>query len=454
MKEESNVISGGYLPEYGRTMGGVLNAVTKTGSNEFHGGAFSYWSPGGLASAPRTPNEPIQSEIGISPLSSIWDIGADVGGPIIKDKLWFYVGFDYSAETYDINRSFYSQVYDAQQPGCIYGSVTNPCVQINPQTGNPVTNHIPGMDQHYLATAESFQALGNLTYALNANNTISATFITSQNTNGGPEPVLAVDPSTGGPQSSGSRGTFSALAGYEKGASYDTNLHWSTEFDNKRVLVDTIAAWHHQTGESLPADGSVPGGAGYASVPNVSWNQNSPYYHGLQDFEPGFNSACKSPNPANVHTLCPTPSYATGGFLGFSDDAGRLENQVFDRYVLGSTLTYLFQALGHHVVKVGLSAEWTVWDDYKGHSGGTNIIEGAQALASGGPSLSGFGAFPASSSVRTTRLSWSRCTSALSRSSPEASSRIAGASWTRSPSTRASATTSRRCTPATASSGW
>ncbi|HEX8705360.1 MAG TPA: TonB-dependent receptor, partial [Myxococcaceae bacterium] len=38
--KEVNVISGGYLPEYGRSTGGVVNAVTKSGSNEFHGSVF------------------------------------------------------------------------------------------------------------------------------------------------------------------------------------------------------------------------------------------------------------------------------------------------------------------------------------------------------------------------------------------------------------------------------
>ena len=92
--KEVNVISGGYMPEYGRTMGGVINAITKTGSNEFHGGAFSYYSPGGLAATPKLVSRVIGSVVGSAPLSSIWDIGADIGGPIVKDKLWFYAGID------------------------------------------------------------------------------------------------------------------------------------------------------------------------------------------------------------------------------------------------------------------------------------------------------------------------------------------------------------------------
>ena len=43
--EEVNVITGGYMPEYGRATGGVINVVTKSGSNEFHGSVFGNISP-------------------------------------------------------------------------------------------------------------------------------------------------------------------------------------------------------------------------------------------------------------------------------------------------------------------------------------------------------------------------------------------------------------------------
>ena len=44
--KEVNVLTGGYMPEYGAAGGGILSAVTKSGSNEYHGGAFMYFTPG------------------------------------------------------------------------------------------------------------------------------------------------------------------------------------------------------------------------------------------------------------------------------------------------------------------------------------------------------------------------------------------------------------------------
>src|SRR6185295_7603875 len=46
--KEVSVITGGYMPEYGRSTGGVLNVVTKSGGNEFHGSAFVNFSPGSI----------------------------------------------------------------------------------------------------------------------------------------------------------------------------------------------------------------------------------------------------------------------------------------------------------------------------------------------------------------------------------------------------------------------
>ncbi len=129
-------------------------------------------------------------------------------------------------------------------------------------------------------------------------------------------------------------------------------------------MVDTTVGWHHQYNDVLPADGSLPGsGQGLSAVPNVNWNQQGPY-HGLPEFEPGFTAACASPNPSKVNTLCPLPSYYSGG------PTGQIGVQTYDRYAAGSTLTYLFQGLGHHVLKVGVSAEYTVFDHLKGHKRG------------------------------------------------------------------------------------
>ena len=88
---EVNVISGGYLPEYGRATGGVVNAVTKSGSNEFHGSFFGNLSPGVLGSASTEIRQEGGTVSGRSALWNLGDFGFEIGGPIVKDRLWFYL---------------------------------------------------------------------------------------------------------------------------------------------------------------------------------------------------------------------------------------------------------------------------------------------------------------------------------------------------------------------------
>src|SRR5512143_1767432 len=47
---ETEVITGGYNAEYGRATGGIVNVITKSGSNEFHGSVFGYFQPGAFIS--------------------------------------------------------------------------------------------------------------------------------------------------------------------------------------------------------------------------------------------------------------------------------------------------------------------------------------------------------------------------------------------------------------------
>ncbi|HMG52321.1 MAG TPA: carboxypeptidase regulatory-like domain-containing protein, partial [Kofleriaceae bacterium] len=91
--EEIEVVTGGYNAEYGRATGGVVRVVTKSGSNEFKGSIFSTFQPGFLA-APVKSSPINASSIDASTSNAyIADVGFEVGGPIIKDRLWYFVGF-------------------------------------------------------------------------------------------------------------------------------------------------------------------------------------------------------------------------------------------------------------------------------------------------------------------------------------------------------------------------
>jgi hypothetical protein len=75
--------------EYGSTAGSVYNVVTKSGTNQFHGSAAVFWQDDSLV----TPNVTIDdSESGEFHINKFYDLSATLGGPIKKDKLWFFGG--------------------------------------------------------------------------------------------------------------------------------------------------------------------------------------------------------------------------------------------------------------------------------------------------------------------------------------------------------------------------
>ena len=86
--QEYRVITSNYGPEYGRASGGVVNVVTKSGTNQFHGTMWEFYRPSTFA-AQSTYNK----ANGI-PLNRFVrnEFGFVVGGPVIKDKLFFFGG--------------------------------------------------------------------------------------------------------------------------------------------------------------------------------------------------------------------------------------------------------------------------------------------------------------------------------------------------------------------------
>lgn len=88
--QEVQVKTGSYGADQGLSTGGVFNVITKSGTNEFHGDLFAYFGSKGMVRS--TKNFP---QTGLAPngFSEI-DAGADIGGPIVKDKLWFFGAFN------------------------------------------------------------------------------------------------------------------------------------------------------------------------------------------------------------------------------------------------------------------------------------------------------------------------------------------------------------------------
>ncbi|MCB9746283.1 MAG: TonB-dependent receptor [Alphaproteobacteria bacterium] len=85
--ESVEVITGGMDAEYGRSLGGAVNIVTKSGGNEFEALISALYSDENFQVYKPLPHEEGAEEL---PPYSNQQYAINVGGPVIKDKLWFF----------------------------------------------------------------------------------------------------------------------------------------------------------------------------------------------------------------------------------------------------------------------------------------------------------------------------------------------------------------------------
>jgi carboxypeptidase family protein len=97
--KEFQVNTSNYSSEYGRAAGGVTNAITKSGTNEFHGDAFYFqrnndWGARNPLATQTVLVNGAPTVVGIKPDDVRHQFGGTLGGPIVKDKLFFFFSYD------------------------------------------------------------------------------------------------------------------------------------------------------------------------------------------------------------------------------------------------------------------------------------------------------------------------------------------------------------------------
>ncbi len=210
--QDFEVITGAYMPRYGRATGGLLRARTRSGSNTFHGSLFGYWTPGSLE-GPRTPVTSRGSVISSqSVLQHLGDVGATLGGPVVKDKLWFFAGVTPALSRYQYTRSL--TYFD--------------------ETGTPIF----GSSRSFPFERRGFQAMGKLTYLFSQDHHVSLSLSTTptQNLSGPFNGDLGSD-DTGWSVSDRNFTT--------------AGLQYAGAFLDKRLQVEAHLGWSRQTARRL-----------------------------------------------------------------------------------------------------------------------------------------------------------------------------------------------------------
>jgi hypothetical protein len=166
--EEVQVKSSGYTAEFGGATGGVINAVTKSGTNDLHGSALYSFEGSSLEGA-RRPT--LRTGLSNSSVAEYVDYPKDdrtrhepgfaLGGPIAKNRMWFFGAYQPALTTND--RSVTTTT--AANPAAASAATTQK-VQVQYITGN-VTSQLSDSTRLRIAYNNSYSKTDGLLPALN-----------------------------------------------------------------------------------------------------------------------------------------------------------------------------------------------------------------------------------------------------------------------------------------------
>jgi hypothetical protein len=163
--QEFQIITNSYAAEYGRASGGVVNIITKSGANDFHGDVFGY-----LRNRDFQAVNPFSTTS--NPAYTRVQAGAAFGGPIKKDKTYYFFGYEITRR----HETGFSSIgegnfgladFDTNQVGLPFGTVQLTSDQISFLTNPLVLNAegtVPGFatvvgEYVFLTGASSGQAV-------------------------------------------------------------------------------------------------------------------------------------------------------------------------------------------------------------------------------------------------------------------------------------------------------
>jgi hypothetical protein len=346
--QEIDVKTGSFMPEYGFSSGGIVSVVTKSGSNEFHGSVFANYEPGALtadAKAVSRDAEALARKLLPKDGTYKTDFGFEIGGPIIKDRLWFYAGF-----APQMTRNTYARYQQYTTESTVAGEPVR-------SGGLAVATEIPGSERKITNKIDTYQMIGKLTYLFNENNQVALSVLAVPTTNTG---FL------------GANGAVSAMSNDDSDTATDVVARYTSKLLNKKLQFELTGGYH----KSVQKTGSPTiDGIDTATVANVKW-QNT---HPLSDFESvGAGEAnCLARDPLTNGPTdpgfnpCKVKNYYTGG-TGYVDDT------TLTRLAAKAALTYFAEAAGTHQLKGGLDLQKSTYDHSKAYTGpGTANLGGA-----------------------------------------------------------------------------
>jgi hypothetical protein len=133
--QEFSMLQNQFSPDFGHSSGGQFNEVVKSGTNQFHGALFEYFENRNLNAADNL------SYVQGTPLHPRFDrnrFGGNVGGPIKKNKLFFFVDYEYNP----------------------FGQTASTFYFVPTQAGYNTLGNLPGINRNNLAQLQKYLGVG------------------------------------------------------------------------------------------------------------------------------------------------------------------------------------------------------------------------------------------------------------------------------------------------------
>lgn len=336
--EAIEVKTGGYMPEFGRSTGGIFNLSLRRGGNEFHGDVFAYLRPGFLRANP-VPVSRYGEAIARQDLSTMdMDVGVALGGPILKDKLWFFAGFNPRFQWSDVQRirqqTFDNVTQDAQ------GRITSMTRDgfADTRNGELIQQEV-GRDV-FPREIQTYNAAGRLTLKLDQENTLSLSYFGNPGSRNGVGPT--------GRTNNGLSGEPSAFLGYVETGSHNLVLNHEGHYFDRSLQLEAFAGFHTARFNDTNR----------VDRPGIS----AAYLDTLNAREPGACPVAPTDRAPDNYSFnnCAIRDYRLGG-------SGYFESEVADRYVAGARLTHLLEG---HQIRYGVDFEFKRFASTRGYSGG------------------------------------------------------------------------------------
>jgi hypothetical protein len=347
--KEINVISGGYQADYGRATGGVVSIVTKSGSNEFHGSVFGSYAP--FQATPNTVARLGEALGTRTRQASQFDVGFELGGPLLKDRVWFYVGFAPLITAMQTDR-----IIRVRNP------VTAPNGQLtaerDPDYKPPSylasselsrgldvlalrTVEIPGLTKQLDESTRQYNWIAKIQFNLHPGHSLTLSYVGSPRYQRSYGLGYGVD-------------LESSLLSTEYQV-HDVSARYIGKFLDKKLQLDVVYGYHYQ-GQFQTPDA--------IDKQMVWYNAPGDNPYSLADFEnlPDCRYRLDGAGPP-IFNPCPITQYSRSGYGYY---APRL---VLQRHAVQASLSYFLKALGTHGLKLGFDFENNSDDNTTAYTG-------------------------------------------------------------------------------------